>query len=609
MRKLVAIVFTVVVLFVLWRTFYEPGGPEGLMYGPNRQGPVADSVGSELDPFAGESTRSSVEPEDPDEDPVPALPAPKMHRFKFTVQVQDSSGRPYSGVEIQVAPPNHPFMTLGTTDGGGFAAVEFGAVANTLVVDLAFVDGSYDLSGFHKLRLFGKKPRAIHVSVPRRDYVMNYVDMTASVAAARTHGVIEEKLKLMGLERRKTRSRFPLRPGRYAGSALSGTNIFGTAKLAGGVDSGADSHQVQLAALREEIENERAVLSKRMKGEDVGIIRGKVIDHMGEPVSGYPVWAEYSGPRRVEEFSAVTRQDGSFYLSVFAGEVRCYAGQNAGVLIKDFRIAEGETLHWNPIVSLADEVQLSLPQEIADSGAYQIQANVDDGRVLAITRRLFQRSGSVRFPVSSTLPTSLHLLFVDGQSVYPIHHIGFFSAGEETVLDIADCTPRLSTATIPAFQVPGVSPAFFPEALVLLSGEDWGYRTGLNPEGNELAGFRMPIGNWRIDLSFDALGRRSLGPVSVESTSSFALPSYVVPKAGLLKLDSASHGPRFVTVTQLREDILTRAYESEHVFEAGQGLSVTVSPGEYRVEVAGEDGPQYTGVVTIFAGQTASVDV
>ncbi len=607
MRKLVAIVFTVVALFLLWCTFHAPGEPVGFMPGPNRQGSVDDSVGSELNPLVGEGTRSSVEPEDLGEAPV--LPAPKMHRFKFTVQVKDSGGRPYSGVEVQVAPPNHPFVTLATTDVGGFAAVEFGAVANTLVVDLAFVDGSYDLTGFHKLRLSGKKPRAVRVSVPRRDYILRYVDMTASVAAARTHGVIDEKLKLMGLERRKTRRRLPLRPGRYAGSVQSGTNIFGTAKLAGGIDSGADGHQVQLAALREEIENERAVLRKRMKGEDVGSIRGKVIDHMGEPVSGYPIWAEYSGPRRVEEVSAVTKQDGSFYLRVFAGEVRCYAGQDDDVLIKDFRIAEGEALHWNPIVSLADEVQLSLPQEITDSGAYQIQANVDDGRVLAITRRLFQRAGRVRFPVGSSLPTSLHLMYVDGQSVYPFHHIGFFSAGEETVLDIADCRPRLSTATTPAFQVPGVSPAFYPEALVLLPGENWGYRSGLNPEGNELAGLRIPIGNWRIDLSFDALGRRSLGSVSVESVSSFALPSYVVPKEGVLKLDSDSHGPRFVTVTQLREDILTRAYESEHVFEAGQGLSVTVSPGEYRVEVAGEDGPQYTGVVTVFAGQTASVDV
>lgn len=576
-----------------------------LVLGPNRQGSVAEPDGSDLASLAGElGVRSSFEPEGLSEDPAPALPAPEMYRFEFTVHVQDSSGRPYPGVEVQVAPPNHPFVTFATTDAAGFAAVKFGAVADTLVVDLAFVDGSYDLTGFHKVRLLDDIPKSILISVPRRSFVNRVMDMATRVSPSRNHKLIEEKLQLMGIDRRKVRGRLPLRPGRYDESALSGQHIFGSAKLVGGTGG-----RGQLDGLREELDNRGAVLTMHIEGEGVGRISGQILDGTGEPVSGYPVWAESSGPRRVEEIAVVTGGDGFFYLSVFAGEVRCYAGQGDGVLIKDFRIAEGESLHWNPIVSLGGEVQLSLPKGIAAHEAYQIQATVDDGRVLAITRRIFQRSGRVRFPVHNSLPTPLHLMYVDGQSVYPIHHIGFFSGGEKKALDIADCTPRLSTATAPSFQVPGVRPAFSPEALVLLPDEGWGYRTGLTPEGNELAGFRIPPGNWRIEMSFDALGRRSLGPVSVERAGSFALPSFVVPKPGVLKLDSASHGPRFVTVTQLREDILTRAYESEHVFEAGQRLSVTVRPGEYQVEVTGEDGPQYSGVVTVFAGLTASLDV
>ena len=546
------------------------------------------------------------------EDPAPALPKPEMYLFALAVQLQDSNGLPYSGVEVQIAPPDHPFVTFATTNSDGFAAVEFGALGKRLFIDLAFVDADFDLSGFHRLQLLSDKVRTVRVSVPRQSKTRRSIKTKIKLARARALEMVEDRLAMRGIERRTgiLRRGVPFRPDRYTASVMSGLDIFGVATSKRDIEFGSNTYQIQLNTLKEEIENERTVLKGLYKGEGVGTISGQVLDGAGDPVSIYPVWAEFSGPRDVEKHTVFTVQDGSFSINVLPGEVRCYVGQGNDILIKDFRISKGENLQWYPIVSLKSTVRLRLPNGLGDNYVkYEVQANVDDGQTLTITRRRFNARGLMLFPVHDSLPTSLHLMYINGRVTFPIHHIGFFSGGDSKDLDSGDCSPSFGTATVPSFKVPGTRPTFFPEALVLLSEEDWGYRAGLKSDGHELAEFLIPLGHWRVDMSFGAMGRKSLGPVSIEGTSSFALPSFVVPEPGVLKLDSAFHGTRFVTVTQLREDILTRAYESEHVFEAGQGLRMTVRPGEYRVEVAGEDGPQYSGVVTVLAGQTALLDV
>ncbi|MEM9378810.1 MAG: sigma-70 family RNA polymerase sigma factor [Planctomycetota bacterium] len=513
-------------------------------------------------------------------------------------EVRDHLGDPLPGVEVQIAPPDHPFVAAGRTDADGRLSAAWASRTPTMTVDVAFaVWGVEDIGGLHRVEVRAGVPRDVVLQVEPSSssrFELKAAEATADDAVDRARPVRGDS------------------PNTSEGWVEIAAEPIET--LLEDVTLGLDdiTNEVELLEFALEgitrgglgygsFDETFEVADTKLPG--MATVEGVVTDEFGRVAPRYPVRYSVDG----EPARDVVRTDaeGRYRVELPAQGARLRVGAGSDLVEWAGKLEEGEVLRWSPRVRRGRDAQVQLAsREGHDVDGVVVQVRHDDGRTLWIGRAASDDSGLATIHGCPAERVDVDLLPPEKSvavALVTLEDVPTGSPWEHELYEEGLAAP-LPFELMPRDADRAEDCAT--ELIVLDASRTWGQRMRVpGTLGSSVRGV-LPAGSWWLELATLRTGRREIGAVHALGEQPIALGGVELGPVGELALGAAGGPGSTVLVQWLRDDVDSRTAEVE---SETLPRVLTVPPGRYRVTVTPDAGEGRSKVVEVGAGERIDV--
>ncbi|MEM9801818.1 MAG: sigma-70 family RNA polymerase sigma factor [Planctomycetota bacterium] len=501
------------------------------------------------------------------------VPATSDAAFTLTLDVEmlDTFGDPLIGAEVQIAPPDHPFVVAGKADDDGRLALAWSSRVAAMDVDVAFVVGGADMGGVHRVTVASGSSRKIVLQQdPSEQRSFQLLAESGPNEAERSRPQRGQGLEPDGIA-------FELLPEvdrvtfglRRQGAVLAGLGYGGSMLPSSGTFG-----EVVLSA-----------------------VEGVVTDELGQPAPNYPVRVRRSGARWFRK--EYTDRDGRYRAELAADAVDLVVGTGDARVEHAMELEPGETARWSPRVSRRRDLRVAYSRrEGSDLLGLVVQVRREDGNTLWIGRAVTDEDGHATIFGCPADRVDVDVLAREEAAL-----------AKMTLRDVptGELRPFLVDETVLLGTPVGMTPvddarptASATELIVFDESKRWGQRLPVPGTLGSRVTFRLPgDGHW-LELATLGTGRTVIGPVHAIGEEPIELGSVALDPVGELAVAAPDDPAQKVLVHWIREDIdsLVAERTAEDLPEV-----FTVPPGRFRVTRTSGDGSVHEALVQVLAGQ------
>ncbi|MEM6572079.1 MAG: RNA polymerase sigma factor [Planctomycetota bacterium] len=506
-------------------------------------------------------------------------------------ELRDHVGDPLPAIEVQIAPPGHPFVVAGRTDDEGMLSIAWESHVPSMTVDVAFAMwGTRDIGGLHRVEVQRGTMRHVVLQVdPSRTSQFE-------LRAAADKG---DTLRQPATNRRRATGRS--RPIRGESPSSGGGWIEISAEPAQpvleDVTNALDDLRAQVALVEFALDDMTVpglgygggigtfdVADETLPGK--AVVEGSVTDEFGRAAPRYPVRYVIDGEPSGN--AVLTDEEGRYRIEVPAKSVRLRAGVGSDLVEWKGELENGQTFRWSPRVLRGRDALIQLASAQGhDADGILVQVRHDDGKTLWIGRAATDSAGLATIYGCPAERIDVHLIPPEKSLAVAFETLEGVPTGSPWSHEINEGE---LAAPLPFDFTPRDGDrwdACATELIVLDESRSWGQRVRIpGALGSTVSGV-LASGSWWLELATRRTGRREIGAVHVLGEQPIALGAIDLGPVGELALEGGESTGSTVLVHWVRDDVDSRIAELP-AEELPQVL--TVPHGSYRVTVTQKDG-------------------
>ncbi len=505
-----------------------------------------------------------------------AAPPPVIDEFKMSlaVEVLDQFGRAVPFAKVALAPLQHPFNYVGSTNRRGRLNVAWRSRQPSMEVLVAVRARGVDLVGVRRLTAQQGMVRGLRVR------------------ASTDHG-----------------SKYT---GRFAGAESSTNRYAEQSQPLHCVDVEDGEIAFRLRAAEPILESYETDESRSSQSGDSsplpGVISGTVLDGQGEPVPGYAVsWGTPTEWKRPwgRTSSVITDEEGRYRIESPPGLILCSAGPVGNSVDLSVELASGGTHLWNPVVSSSRDV---LVQAYHPSGLdvdhIILETSYDDGETLWVGRAITDASG--HGTIFNWPQSVVDVAFIAPEKVacVPVLLLEGVRTGERAEFRIPEDSEVTILPVKAALSVPVETGVRLHSVRVFSPDESAGTSLPLPLRDVGSCTLVLPGGEWRLQWTWSHGLVNPLDEVFVAGDQPIELGEIKPPPIARLVIPAPPSEGQRLEVSLALPAVDSRVFDSGDAFDSlPEDRTLSLPPGKYRAALTGEGGTVRESEFTLAAGE------